>query len=459
MKEILEEVLNKIKPKNEDFEKIIRIFESIKSKILQRAKELNINVKVELEGSIAKGTWLSTDKDIDIFIIFPWGTNVEFAKKVGLELAKYGIGEGWRLGYAEHPYVEAKVNEYDVEIVPSIEMKEGEKPLTAVDRTPLHTIFIKNKLSEKMKDEVRLLKQFAKGINVYGAELKVGGFSGYLCELLVLNYGSFEEVIKNASKWKPKTVIDYMKYYDEDLCKQIFDNPLIVIDPIDMRRNVAAAVSLQSFSTFVAASKYFLKKPSIEFFFPKEIELKLEDIFRELNKKGSSIVAIKINCPRISPDVLWGEINKSLNKCIRLIENYDFQVIDSMAWSDEENYIFLIIELEEDKLRRGKLHEGPKIWWDEDVEKFLNKHLKSALAGPYIKGERWYVEIKRKYTSIKDLLINEFGKLQFSKDVMNEIKKGFSVYVNEEIKEELSGRLELTRKLFEFIRKKASWLN
>ena len=29
------------------------------------------------------------------------------------------------------------------------------------------------------------------GIGVYGAEIKVGGFSGYLCELLVMKYGGF----------------------------------------------------------------------------------------------------------------------------------------------------------------------------------------------------------------------------------------------------------------------------
>ncbi|MEM1573511.1 MAG: CCA tRNA nucleotidyltransferase [Candidatus Methanomethylicaceae archaeon] len=456
MKEILEEVLKRVKPKDEDFIKIEKIFEKIKNRIIQKAEELGINVKVEIEGSIAKGTWLSNDKDIDIFIVFPLGTKIEFAKEIGLELAKYGVEENWKLGYAEHPYIEAKVNDYKIEIVPSIEMREGERPLTAVDRTPLHTIFIKNKMNKEMKDEVRLLKQFMKGIGVYGAELKIGGFSGYLCELLILYYGSFEETIKNAAKWKPKTVIDYMKYYsNEELCKKIFDSPLIVIDPIDMRRNVAAAVTLQSYSTFIAASKYFLKKPNIDFFFPKEFEVKSEDIFNELKKRGTNIAIIKINCPKIPPDILWGEINRTLNKCVKLLESYDFQVLDYKAWSDEENNIFLIMELERDKLRNGKIHYGPKIWWDE--EKFLNKHLEKALAGPYIKNERWYVEVKRKYTTVRDLLINEFGKLQLSKDIMNEVKKGFSVYINEEIGKELNP--EFAKDLLKFLKKRPLWLN
>jgi len=43
------------------------------------------------------------------------------------------------------------------------------------------------------------LKQFMKGIGVYGSELRRRGFSGYLTELLVINYGSFLGVLKEAS--------------------------------------------------------------------------------------------------------------------------------------------------------------------------------------------------------------------------------------------------------------------
>ena len=60
---------------------------------------------------------------------------------------------------------------------------------------------MKKKLG-KLRDEVRVLKKFMKGIDTYGAEIKVGGFSGMLCETLILNYGSFEDTIKSASDWK-----------------------------------------------------------------------------------------------------------------------------------------------------------------------------------------------------------------------------------------------------------------
>ncbi|MBS7613865.1 hypothetical protein KEJ48_06465, partial [Candidatus Bathyarchaeota archaeon] len=42
--------------------------------------------------------------------------------------------------------------------------------------------------------------KFAKGIGVYGADIKTGGFSGYLCELLIVSYGDFIKTVESASK-------------------------------------------------------------------------------------------------------------------------------------------------------------------------------------------------------------------------------------------------------------------
>lgn len=65
-------------------------------------------------------------------------------------------------------------------------------------------------------------------VGTYGSEFKVGGFSGYLCELLIINYGSFLEVLRNVwTDWKPGYQIDLMEYGTSNL----FDDPLIVVDP------------------------------------------------------------------------------------------------------------------------------------------------------------------------------------------------------------------------------------
>jgi len=45
-------------------------------------------------------------------------------------------------------------------------------------------------LTPELRREARLLKKFAKGIGTYGAEIKIGGFSGMLIDSLVLYYQS-----------------------------------------------------------------------------------------------------------------------------------------------------------------------------------------------------------------------------------------------------------------------------
>ncbi|MCX8182527.1 MAG: CCA tRNA nucleotidyltransferase [Candidatus Methanomethyliaceae archaeon] len=461
LREVLAEVINRVKPNAKDREMVMSVVNKIKGNLEKEARARGLKVRVEIEGSLAKDTWVATDRDIDLFIIFPHGTSKEVVKEVGLELAKAGVGEGWRLGYAEHPYVEAFVGGYTVDIVPSVEIGEGERPVTAVDRTPLHTKFVLKKLDERMRDDVRLLKQFMKGIGVYGAELKVGGFSGYLCELLVINYGSFQGVLQEATKWKGRTVIDYMKYYREGEAEQVFDSPLVIIDPVDRRRNAAAAVSLQCYATFIAAANRFLEKPSVEYFFPVTEGVDIYKVLEKSKERGTSLVVIKTGCPKLPSDVLWGEIQKSLTKTVGLLERHDFRVLDQKAWSDEERHVIFMLELESRRLREGKIHLGPKAWYHEDVRKFLEKHLKgeNVLAGPSIKEDRWYVEIKRKYKEVKELLGREFVKLQLSKDIMEEVKKGFRIYADEEIAELCTEEPRLINEINALTRKRPPWLN
>ncbi len=72
---------------------------------------------------------------------------------------------------------------------------------------------MKKHLSLKMRGEVRLLKKFMKGIGVYGAEIKTGGFSGYLCELFVLHYGSFVKTLEAFARHKQRIVVDIEGHY------------------------------------------------------------------------------------------------------------------------------------------------------------------------------------------------------------------------------------------------------
>ena len=211
--EICAQVLKRVTPSESEQKQVQELAKKLTQEVEKAAKERGVEIDVRVEGSVAKNTWLSDCPEIDVFMQVPTTTPKEAFGTVFMEIAKKAT-EGYTPieRFAEHPYLEVVVEGIYVNIVPCYKVKQ-DKWISATDRTPFHTNYIKPLLNKQMSQEVRLLKRFMKGVGVYGAEIKVGGFSGYLCELLVLNYGSFSEVLRSATDWKTRTTIDYQKHY------------------------------------------------------------------------------------------------------------------------------------------------------------------------------------------------------------------------------------------------------
>src|SRR5919197_1208748 len=226
-------------------------------------------VGIVFGGSFAKGTWLKNDADIDIFVKLHASINYrefeEFGKQIGLEsLRKYKP----TIRYSSHPYVEAFIRGIRVNVVPCYDVEKG-KWQSAADRSPFHTQYIKDNLDEEKRKQVRLLKKFLKGIGLYGAEIATSGFSGYVTEVLILKFGSFKSVLERISNIKggsggEKEVIS-IETVDQDIVRT-FNSHLIIIDPVDPRRNLGAAISTESIGSFVLAARAFLQRPSLDFF-------------------------------------------------------------------------------------------------------------------------------------------------------------------------------------------------
>ncbi|WP_394325483.1 nucleotidyltransferase domain-containing protein [Methanobrevibacter arboriphilus] len=108
-----------------------------------------MNVESKLVGSIAKGTWLSGSSDIDIFINFSLEEDEDYLKEKGLYLGYKcsehlnGIAEEH---YASHPYLTSHINGYYVDFVPCYKIKTAKELKSAVDRTILHTNYIKKNI-------------------------------------------------------------------------------------------------------------------------------------------------------------------------------------------------------------------------------------------------------------------------------------------------------------------------
>lgn len=467
LEEICADVLKQITPSPKEKEHIFTLAKDLTEKVREAAKKAGVEAEVRVEGSVAKNTWLSEEPDIDIFMRVPTTMRREAFGTVCLEIARKAT-EGWKQieRFADHPYLEAIVDKVRVNIVPCYRVKRGEW-ISATDRTPFHTDYVKPLLDEQKCGEVRLLKRFMKGVGVYGAEIKVGGFSGYLCELLTLNYGSFIEVLKSVVDWKEKTIIDYEGYYKgrEKEAEKIFEEPLVMVDPVDKGRNAAAAVRKERLDEFVAATRIFLKTPHKNFFYPQEIEaLDAKRLVRIIKTRGSTLLFVKFGKVGAVPDILWGQLYKSQRSLRKMLQQYDFTIIRDCAWSDEENLNMFIFEVENRFLPLIKKHLGPPLRKKAECEKFLRKHLGAVrtVSGPRVEAGRWVVEIKRKYTDVVKLLLEKLGdggrRVGVAELVSKAVANSVEVLVNDEVLALYSSSPDFAKFLTEYLEGKPRWL-
>jgi len=431
MQDIITPILQKIKPSKEEVDKLKEVSNTIIEKINKIAKELKIEAYAILVGSADRGTWISGEHDLDIFITFPEDTSREDLEKIGLYIAKKAV-ENYEERYAEHPYIHALVSDkYEIDIVPCFRVSSSAKIKSAVDRTPFHNLYVKENING-LEDEVLLLKQFCRGIGVYGSELKTQGFSGYLCELLIIYYKSFIKVLKSACDWHPNLVIDLAKHGAFE-----GSDPLIVIDPVDKGRNVAAAVSLDKFCEFIDASRSFLDNPSEKYFFATPDQpLSDKDFLKKISERGTNFFVIEFKVPSLVEDILYPQLRKMENAVIELIKRHDFRVFrsDVCTWN---NTAVILLEIEIATLPNIKKHLGPPVSMKIHADRFKNKYKNKSdtllFSGPYIKNGRYVVEIKRKYTNVLDLLESELHSIGLGKHISKAIEMEYRVLVNEEI--------------------------
>jgi len=408
VEEVLAEALARIKPSPEEEMKNKELAEALARRLQEKIPD---EIKVELVGSVAKGTALKGEGDIDLFLLFP---KEKYSHRdlaiIGLDYAKHALSPGakWQIGYAEHPYLKTKVNGKKVEIVPAFKIESSEELGSAADRSPLHTQYILKHLSEKQKDDVRLLKKFLKRLAVYGAEVKVEGFSGYLCELLILSSGSFIKLVEDARFWR-EPVIDLEHAYasETEARKQFSFAPLVVIDPVDAERNVAAAVSETSLSKFILACRSFLRNPSLEFFFestPKITPEKLKEMRKRLlGRDTPHDFVMRFKAPNVVPDILWPQLRRTARIFFDRLNAAGFEVFDYTYWTDEKKSCIIVFELTVHSLPCVEKVVGPELHHIEGVEDFIKKH-RNPFAGPWVGGNRLYAARKRRFTRAKDLI-------------------------------------------------------
>ncbi|NLX47224.1 MAG: CCA tRNA nucleotidyltransferase [Euryarchaeota archaeon] len=380
-----EGVLRKLRPKASTIRRLEDAVEHLRGLTEASISRVGMDLHTMLVGSVAKGTYVGRP-DIDLFILFPETVERRELERVGLRIGQEVLGSETR--YAEHPYSHGTIDGFEVDLVPCYAVQDASSIRSAVDRTPFHTRFVLSNMDDNKRGQVLLLKQFMKGVGVYGAEARVQGFSGYLTELLIIKYGDFRSVLKAAADWRPGTTMGMEGRHGMD-----GTTPLTFRDPVDLKRNVSSALSIDKFSMFVHASREYLRGPDERFFFPPARPLMdLGAIEATFRIRGNHPFVVVLDRPDLVDDNLYPQVQRSLLGLRKLLEQYDFQVLDMSYAVDKD--VRMVFELASAELAPSKMHQGPPAW-TANADDFVRKWRREGLGQPFLMDGKWMVYAKR----------------------------------------------------------------
>jgi len=255
--QILNQVLEKIRPPKEDLDFIDENLKRFLKEVHNQIVKLGISVEVFVGGSFAKRTVIKKDNyDVDVFLRFNKKYIEEDLSKLTQDILR-GL-KNVSLVHGSRDYFKVKITkDFFIELIPVLKVEKPGEAENITDLSYSHVKYLNKKLkSPKILDDIRLAKAFCYASNCYGAESYIRGFSGYGLELLVYHYGGFLKFIRAMIKIGEKEIIDIEKLHKNkqaimmDLNSSKLLAPIILIDPTYKQRNVLAALSDETFEKF-----------------------------------------------------------------------------------------------------------------------------------------------------------------------------------------------------------------
>jgi len=420
-------VLKRITPTKQQRKEIEDAIDALRQQVAKEIRKTGLPITIQLVGSTAKDTYIRTAVDIDLFLVFPATVSREHLQEHGLAIGRTILTHQEEC-FAEHPYVRGMYHGYKTEIVPCYKIESASQKLSAVDRTPLHTRYVRTHLKEAQKKDVRLFKQYLRGIGCYGAEAEIEGFSGYLCEILIIKFNTFQQLINTAQHWRPGEVLTLTH---TPLPR--FETPLVFIDPVDPERNVASALSRDTFDVFRAACKAYAAQPRLTFFFPKPLSpWSLAKIKKAIGT--NEYVGVKLPKPDIIPENLYPQVRKAVRSITDLCTHYGFEILDTHFHIDDKE-VYILLHPKSTHLPKTVAHAGPPVTLKKNIADFLEKWKDDPRVrkAPYQQNNRIYVDIERDYTDLHKLLQRQVKELSLGKHINLLAKKDYTVVHQEEL--------------------------
>jgi tRNA nucleotidyltransferase (CCA-adding enzyme) len=281
-----------------------------------------------------------------------------------------------------------------------------------------------------MKQEVRLLKRFLKTVGIYGAQIAKGGLSGYVTEILILKYGTFVSTLQSIADISSARQVVSVSELDNDVLKT-FESNIVIIDPVDPRRNLGTAISPESLGKFILASRAFIQRPSLNFFGigenrkPRNVRL------------DSNLLIIEFKYEPRSPDIIWGQLKKTLNSISKQLQLSQFDVIRSTCTTDEKGFAALVFLLRSITLPSYTERIGPDVFRKKESANFISKNVKESLLIWTNREMRLVCLFKTKVTNAKDFVHSLFserlGSIGITEGLKEDIRNGtLKIYTGDE---------------------------
>lgn len=415
----MKSILQKIKPSKEEEKN----FTAAAASFLKMLNVVlgSLSAKAILGGSGAKGTWLSGSHDVDIFVLFDlrkYGDKSgELSDLLDKALKKAFLKNKVERLHGSRDYFQLSYQGLMFEVVPILKIDQAEQARNITDISPLHSAWVE-KHAATIKDDIRLLKQFCKANNLYGAESYIGGFSGYVLEILTANYGSFEKVLKAAQKWKEKDVVDPSKFYKTKelalfhINTSKLQSPLIVVDPVDKNRNAAAALSMEKCLLFKELAKKYLQKPSEEYFVKEKIT---SDLLQKKYKDKGTLVLVTVVPVEGKEDAVGAKLLKVFEFLREKLQGFDL-LTGGWAWDKGAEAMFYFVAKKKE-LQAEEVRVGPPLKMKEFVDDFKKKNKNN-----FEEKGRVMAKVKVENPQLKDFL-NALLKDEYVKERVKGIKK------------------------------------
>lgn len=406
MKSILSKAIKRIHPEEQELKEA----DAVIKKINELLKENRIDAVCTAGGSYAKGTVLKDDFDIDLFVRFEYDT---YKSKNLSELLRKAIKSmSPELVHGSRDYFQMQKKGIVFEIIPVLMISDYKKALNVTDMSPLHVNYVRKKTDDRMRDDIRLAKQFCKSIKVYGAESYIKGFSGHILDLMIIYYGSFEQLLKQASVWGEKVIIDiegHLKDPVNELNKAKISSPIILVDPVQPVRNAAAALSKEKFELFKEKAREFLKSPSDDFF---RIE-KLDEKKIAYDRKKEELFVVKAIPFDGKKDVVGAKVMKAFEHIVKSIKKHGF-TLTGQGWEFNNDKSIMYFTVKKEELPEKEIIMGPPIKVKRNAGMFKARHKKV-----FEDKGRLFAEEKREFRKAGQLI----GYLLEDKYIKERIKK------------------------------------